>query len=57
MGIYTVAEGKLFVSGCVFLSEEVGYSEIVVSSLQERLELVSCIVSVSTLSANKFLVS
>ena len=56
MGIYTVAEGKLFVSGCVFLSEEVGYSEIVVSGLQERLELVSCRMSGSTLRANKFLV-
>jgi hypothetical protein len=57
MGIYTVAEGKLFVSGGVFLSEEVGYSEIVVSGLQECLELVSYIVSVSTLRANRFLVS
>jgi hypothetical protein len=57
MGIYAVAEGKLFVSGGVFLSEEVGYSEIIVSGLQERLELVSCIVLGSTLSANIFLVS
>ena len=57
MGIYSVSEGKLFVSGGVFLSEEVGYSEIVVSGLQECLELVSCIVSGSTLRANMFFVS
>ena len=57
MGIYAVAEGKLFVSGGVFLSEEVGYSEIVVSGLQKRLELVSYIVSSSTLRANMFFAS
>jgi hypothetical protein len=57
MGIYTVAEGKLFVSRGVFLSEEVGYSEIIVSGLQECLELVSYIMSRSTLRANMFFVS
>ena len=56
MRIYAIAESELFVSGGVFLSEEVRYSEIIVSGLQERLVLVSYIVSGCTLRANKFLV-
>ena len=57
MRIYAVAESKLFISGGVFLSEEVGYSEVIVSGLQERLGLVSYTVFVSTLRANRFFVS